>query len=71
MCVVVCVCSVCVCGGGGVYTCNSEIREPFYSSSVFILFREISLDKIFNFLKEISIFDKILSLRSFLVLCVF
>ena len=68
---VVCVCVyVCVCMC--VYMCNSEIRESHLTAqSVCILFQEISLDKIFNFLEEINIFDEILSFRSFWVLCVF
>ena len=52
-------------------TCSEfiEIREShFTAKSLRMLFKDISPETIFNFLKEINIFLKNLNLRSFLVM---
>ena len=37
-----------------------ETKESYFTAqSLRVLFQEMSLEKIFNFLKEINIFDKI------------
>ena len=43
-------------------TCSDfmETKESYFTAqSLRVLFQEMSLEKIFNFLKEINIFDKI------------
>ena len=55
-------------------TCSDfiEIREShFTGKSLRMLFKDISPEKIFNFLKEIKYFWKYLNLRSFLVMFMF
>ena len=55
-------------------TCSDfiEIREShFRAISLRMLFKDISPEKIFKFLKEINIFWKYLNLRSFLVMFMF
>ena len=55
-------------------TCSDLIgirQSHFTAQSLDELFQEISHEKIFNFLKEINIFEKILNFRSFLVMFVF
>ena len=55
-------------------TCSDfiEIREShFTAKSLRVLFKDISPEKIFNFLKEINIFGIVFNLRLFLVMFVF
>ena len=52
-------------------TCSDfiEMRERhFTAQSLRMLFQDILPEKIFNFLKEINIFDFFLNLRSFLIM---